>query len=137
METCIYGKPRISYPKEKLKIARLPEIMNEIATASAGCVCVLDDRIGVDPVDAHVCAVFAEHVMNVVPRPLYIPFNVHRESRGLRDSKPEIQRDGARNATQADEDSPAVVHMVRSVEAVRDDGIFVNEDRYQCDYGGS
>ena len=75
--------------------------------------------------------------MNVVPRPLYVPFDVHRESRSLWDGKPEIKGDGARNATQADEDAPAVVYVAWLVEAIRDDGILVHEDRYQRNNGGS
>jgi len=44
------------------------------------------------------------------------------------DGETEIEGDGAWNATQADENTPAVVHMLRLVEIVRDDGIFVRDD---------
>ena len=60
-----------------------------------------------------------EHVVNVSPGPLNIPIDIHGESRSFRDSKPEIKRDNTGNTTQADENTPTVVHMVRIVEAVR------------------
>lgn len=131
--TCINGKPRVGHTQEKLEVARLAEITKEIATAPAGRLCRLYDSIRVDPVDRHVSAVIAKYVLRVGPRPLYIPIDVHREARRLRDRKSEIKRDGTRHAAQANEDAPAVVDVLRPLEAVRKDGIFVREDRYQRD----
>ena len=66
--------------------------------------------------------------MDISTCPLHVPFNIHSEPWGLWDGETDIEGDGARNATQADENTPAVVHMLQLVETVRDDGIFVRDD---------
>lgn len=134
-KTCINSKPRVSHPDEKLKVPRLSEITDEISTASARCLCALDDCLAVNPVDTCGRAVI-KHVVDVGPCPLYIPFNVHGESRSFRDGEPKIKSYGARHAAQSDENAPAVVHMLRLVKIIRDDGVFVRVDRYERDTGG-
>jgi hypothetical protein len=85
---------------------------------------ILDYCIWVNPVNAQV-GTSAEHVVDVSPGPLNIPIDIHGESRSFRSSKPEVKRNGTRDATQTDENAPAIVHMDGVVKAVRYDGIFV------------
>ena len=135
--TCIDGKPRVSYPKEEQKVARLRKISDEITMALARCLCGLDNRIWVNPVDSGGAAVGTEHTLDVGSCPLYVPIDVHRESRRFGNSEPEIESDRAGHTTQADENAPAVVYMHEFVEVVSDNGAFVRLDCCQCNETGS
>jgi hypothetical protein len=84
--------------------------------------------IWVNPVHGHVGAAIIEHILDVSICPLHVSFDIHSKSWGLWDGESEIEGDSAWNAAQADENTPTVVHMLRLVEVVRDDGIFVRED---------
>jgi hypothetical protein len=58
------------------------------------------------------------------------PIDIHGEPWSFWDSKLEIQSECSRNATQTDEDAPAIVHVVGVLKAVCYDGIFVYQNYY-------
>jgi hypothetical protein len=132
--TCINCKPRVGYPNEQLKV-RSPEITDEISTAATRCLCALDDCLTVIPIDTCGSAVF-KHVLDVGLCPLYIPINVYDEPRSFWDGEPKIKSDGAGYAAQSNENAPAVVHMLRLIKVVRDDGVFVRKDHHERNTGG-
>jgi hypothetical protein len=116
-----------------LKVSGPREIIDKIAAASARCVCTLYDRVWVNPVDGHVATSVTEYILDISPCPLYVPIDVHRKPWSLGDGEPEIKCDGPRNATQANENAPAVVYVPRLVEVVCNDRIFESSDRRQRD----
>jgi len=66
-----------------------------------------------------------------------VPLDIHRETRGLRDRKPEVQRDRSGYTSQANEQPPHVVDGVKLGGGWRvEDGVFVGGGDDEGDEGG-
>lgn len=88
--------------------------------APARCTGGLDNCIWVNPVDSRGGAIGTEHILDVDHCSLYIPTDIHREPWSFQDDEPEMKSDGARNTTQTNENTVAVVvYMLEVVEAIR------------------
>ena len=130
MGTCVDGKPRVSCSREEQKVTRLCKVIHEITKGLARCIGALDNCIWVNPVHSCGATVGTEHILDVGPCPLHVPIDIHREPWSFRDGEPEIKSDGARNTTQANENTSAVVYVLEVVEAVRKDGVSIGMDCY-------
>ena len=93
-------------------------MLDEVATASLGCLYTLDSCVGVD-----VELASGNNVVDIVGSLPNIALDIHGETRSFRDRETEVESDNTRNATKTDENTPAIVHMFEVIERVVNDVI--------------
>ena len=130
-EAYIKGEPTPCRAKKDLRVLPLGEVDNEVALGCLGRNDALDDRIGI-----HNERAIREEVLDIRRRLLDVAFNVHSETRSLRDRETEVEGDCSGDTSKTDEETPAEVDVTRAGRVIVDDGVLESRDDYER-YDGS
>jgi len=78
-----------------------------------------------------------QDIRDILTSLINVPLDIHRETRGLRDRKPEIQRDRPGHTSQTNKQPPHVIDGVKLGGGCRvEDGVFVGGGDDEGDEGG-
>jgi hypothetical protein len=128
----IKSEPGIGTTEEQLAVLPFTEMRDEVTASGFGSFHALNNCIRVNVESAG-----GNDVLNVLGSLLDIALDIHGETRGFGNSKPEIQRNDTRNTAQANEYTPAIVNMLELVVVVIDNLILEPVDDAKGHYGSS
>lgn len=121
--TNIESEPGVRSTQQNLAVLPLGEVPSEICPSSLGCLCALNDGIGVDDESSG-----GQYVLNIFRGLLDVALNIHSETGGFRDGKTEVESNAARNAAKTDEDTPQVIDVVEGGRVVVQDRVLESSD---------
>jgi hypothetical protein len=116
-KTHIESEPRVGGTEENLAVLQLGEVGPEVASSGLGSIDLKSNGgLGIVNVTAS-----SEESFDIGGGLLDVALDVHGETRSLGERKTEVERDGSRDGTETNEQTPAEVKVVSIVCGVIDD----------------
>ena len=132
VEGDVEREPRVRRAEQQTAVLPLREVRDKVVARGLGCLCALDDRVGVDVVRAG-----GEEVLDVLSRLLHVALDVHREPGRLGDSETEVEGDRAGDTAETDQDTPHEVDVLEDGRVVVQKRVLVCGDDDERNKGSS